>query len=138
MEKEKIKLGLYMLKHCKHGCGSTDLAPQRRECYKCRSENIRKRKPVDMCYYWLKKSAKKRHYEFSITLDWFREWVKQNGYMEGRGRTADGLTVDRIRNEEGYTPDNLQVLTKSDNSSKYWNLDIEKELGPQYDKEIPW
>ncbi len=125
-------------KKCKHGCGSTDLAPQRRECYKCRSRNIVARKPGDMCYYWLKKSAKKRHYEFTITLPWFRNWVASTGYMKNKGRMADSLTIDRIRNEEGYTVDNLQILTKSENSTKFWAEDFYKELGPQYEGENPF
>lgn len=37
------------------------------------------------------------------------------------------MTIDRIKNEDGYTIDNIQVLTKSENSSKYWQMDI-KEL----------
>lgn len=96
------------------------------------------RKPIDMCYYWLKKSAKKRNYEFTITLDWFRDWIKKSGYMEGRGRLADSLTIDRKENWRGYTPDNLQILTKSENSSKYHQVDLVRELGPQYEQETPF
>lgn len=87
---------------CKHkGCNNKP-APKRRECYKCRSRAIIKRKPIDMCFYWLKKSAKKRHLSFTITLEWFRKFITSTGYIENRGRLADSLTIDRKDNLLGY------------------------------------
>ncbi len=124
-------------KLCKHGCGQNS-APERNECYKCRSKGIRERKPIDVVFYWLRKSAKKRRKEFTITLPWFRQWIISTGYMVNRGRLTDNLTIDRIRNNEGYTIGNLQILTKGQNSTKYWQEDVSKELGPQYEGGIPF
>ena len=88
-----------------------------------------------MVFYWLRKSAKKRNKPFTIELNWFREWIKKTPYMDGRGRFAGGLNIDRIRNEEGYSPDNIQVLEKIQNITKY-NIDkLRAELGPQYEPE---
>ena len=109
-----------MKKVCKHkGCDSAP-AFGRNECYKCRSRGIMARKPIDMCFYFLKKSAKKRGLEFSIELKWFKDWVLKSDYMERRGRSAESLGIDRIKNELGYTMTNIQILTKSENSAKYW------------------
>jgi len=41
----------------------------------------------------------------------FKKWALENGY-------EDGLTIDRKNNEKGYSPDNCQWLTRSDNSKK--------------------
>ncbi len=121
-------------KICRHGCGCP-AAPKRTECYKCRSRGIRDRKPIDMVFYWIKKSAKKRHLEFTLNLVWFRAWVIGTGYMDLRGRESASLNIDRIDNLKGYTPDNIQVLTKKRNVEKYHYEDAKRELGPQYECE---
>ncbi len=43
----------------------------------------------------------------------FRNWAHANGY-------ASNLTIDRIDNDKGYSPDNCQWLTLSENSKKQW------------------
>lgn len=43
--------------------------------------------------------------------------------MEHRGRGSEDKTIDRIDNDKGYFIGNIQVLTKHDNSSKYWKTD---------------
>lgn len=88
-----------------------------------------------MVFYWLKKSAKKRHLEFTLELVWFRAWIVETGYMESKGRESQSFNIDRIDNLKCYTPDNIQVLTKSENVSKYHHEDARRELGPQYEHE---
>ena len=44
-------------------------------------------------------------------FDKFREWSNSNGYK-------DTLSIDRIDNDSGYSPDNCQWITGSKNSSK--------------------
>lgn len=45
--------------------------------------------------------------------DWsvFKAWALANGYVEG-------LTIDRIDNNQGYAPENCQWITLSENVSK--------------------
>ncbi len=124
-------------KKCKHGC-NRPAAIDRNECYTCRSRLIRDRKPIDICFYHLKKSAKKRHLEFTITLVWFKNWIINTGYMEHKGRLSDSLTIDREDNLRGYTMDNISVKTKHDNCVKYHTIDLHRELGPQYEGVTPF
>lgn len=49
--------------------------------------------------------------EWDESYESFRDWAKSNGYN-------DTLTIDRIDNDKGYSPDNCQWLTKSENSKK--------------------
>lgn len=119
---------------CKHkGCNNPP-APQRKECYKCRSKRIRESDRVRFAYYMIRKSAKKRHLEFTLELPFFREFCKKHGYVENSGRLRDQMTIDRIRNWEGYTNDNIQVLQKGMNSSKYHHFDCM----PEHEGPVPF
>jgi len=51
-----------------------------------------------------------------VCKDWlifenFKKWALSNGYI-------DGLTIDRIDNDKGYSPDNCQWITRYENTSK--------------------
>lgn len=46
----------------------------------------------------------------------FYNWAIANGYKEG-------LTIDRINNDKGYSPDNCQFITRSENTLKAWHVD---------------
>jgi len=41
----------------------------------------------------------------------FRDWANRNGY-------DNTLTIDRIKNDGNYSPDNCQFITRSENSKK--------------------
>lgn len=53
----------------------------------------------------------------SICKEWrssfqsFYDWAMSHGY-------SDDLTIDRIDNDRGYSPDNCQFITKSENTKK--------------------
>lgn len=53
----------------------------------------------------------------SICKEWknsyvtFRDWALANGYQ-------DNLVIDRIDNDKGYSPNNCQWITRSENSKK--------------------
>jgi hypothetical protein len=112
-----LKPCLRMAKTC--ACGKP-AAPQRSICYKCRSRNIVQKNPIRALFYELRRSAKRRSYEFTLTLEFFTEFINNSDLLNNRGRGVNAYTIDRIRNEEGYTPTNIQILTKSENSEKYW------------------
>lgn len=61
---------------------------------------------IDICQEWLNDFTR------------FYEWSMSHGY-------SDTLTIDRIDNDKGYSPDNCQWITKGENSRKrnieYWS-----------------
>lgn len=88
------------------------------KCNTCKSREKRARHPIRYAYDVLKMNAKRRGIPFKITFEWFKKFAIETDYVAGKGRTKKSYSVDRIRNELGYVPGNMRVLTVSDNSMK--------------------
>lgn len=75
-----------------------------------------------------RRTGKKEHYkhvemcaEWSEDFKAFREWALANGYQ-------DGLTIDRIDNSKGYSPDNCRWVTlKQQANNRRSNVCVEYE-----------
>lgn len=105
-------------------------AEGRTVCNTCRSREYAKKNPVIMIWHWIKKSAKKRGLEFSITKDELKEFLAGTDYVAARGRLRDQLTLDRKEGLIGYHIWNLQVLPKHQNIEKYHKGDNLTSLEP--------
>lgn len=66
----------------------------------------------------LKDHAKARGIPFRLSLAVFVKFALQSDYLNRTGPTGTCLTVDRIENLKGYTPKNIQPLTRSANAMK--------------------
>jgi hypothetical protein len=78
----------------------------------------------------LKDHAKARGIPFRLSFVTFRKFALRSDYLNRKGNGAKCLTVDRIRNDKGYTPSNIQPLTREANSMKRANWDaIRMERG---------
>ena len=93
-------------------------APHRTICYCCIKRKQKKDHPIEYTYYVLKNNAKRRGKIFDLTLADFVSFCKNNNYIEKKGVTKKKLHIDRIDATKGYSIDNIQVLTCSENSSK--------------------
>jgi len=89
---------------------------QRKFCYTCEKRKYREKYPLKYWYTTLKMNAKRRRKEFTLTLDQFSDFCMKTGYDEKKGKTADSLSVDRIKPWLGYSVDNIRAITLSDNS----------------------
>lgn len=94
-------------------------------CNRCRSFRYRLNNPEKYAYDMLRKSAKSRGIEFTLTFEHFVEVTSKTAYMRRKGQTKVGLTIDRKDNTQGYVNGNIQVLTRSQNSKK-------RHLDPPY------
>lgn len=115
--KEKPTPGVCAAKSCTN---TTD----RTLCGTCRSRKYRLADPVRYAYNNLKRSATKRNIPFTITLENFREFcVKVNWIGLARGRHADCYDIDRKYEDVGYHIDNIQMLEKRKNITKFFQYD---------------
>jgi hypothetical protein len=93
---------------------------KRKFCSTCRSRKSRGKDVVRYAFNVLRSNARRRRKECTITIQQFRKFCKKHNYIEEKGRHADGLTIDRIRQEEGYHIWNIQILKNKDNIKKHW------------------
>lgn len=91
---------------------------QYNKCSTCSSREWRKQNPMRASYLNLKSNSKRRGKDFTLTYEEFTEFCRETKYIQGKGKSLDSYTIDRIDNDKGYTIDNIQVLTFADNRSK--------------------
>ena len=94
------------------------VAKQGTTCVTCRNRKYRAKDPVKYAWWTLKTNARRRGKEFLLTLEQFRAWPLLNRYMTSKGTGPDDLTIDRIKEEEGYHINNIQILRNVDNVIK--------------------
>lgn len=95
-----------------------DPYPGHRWCTKCKSRIWRANNPVKYHFWNLKHRAKQRGHAFMLTMEQWMDFVKRTGLIELHGRFANNLSIDRIEDGKGYTADNIQTLTVSENARK--------------------
>lgn len=89
-------------------------------CYSCVKDKYKARNPEKNAYYVLKNNAKRRGKEFTLTLDQFLQFLKDNPtYIFRKGKKRLSLHIDRKNENEGYHYNNIQCITNSDNVKKY-------------------
>lgn len=104
------------------GCGRKK-ASHDKLCDMHRMRMYKLRNPLAYTFNALRCNAKRRGIDFDLTFEEFRQFAKDNGYMELKGTGANDLSIDRPKNHVGYEIGNMQVLTLSENSKKYHYVD---------------
>lgn len=66
----------------------------------------------------IRQNARRRKKVFTLTWEKFKELCYETNYIAGRGRGKKSFTIDREKNELGYTNENVRVVSKSFNSRK--------------------
>ncbi len=119
---------------CVDGCGNKAIKRSGRKknggvywrniCYKHSAKQHKETNPARYYYDRLKGNAKRRRKEFTITIEYFRQWCEETGYLDSKGRGAKDMSIDRIDDTKGYVPGNLQLLPVGVNLRKryvdYW------------------
>ena len=85
-------------------------------CWKCRSRKLKKERPATYVLNMIRHSARKRGIPFDLTVDEFEGFCAQTAYLSGRGNKKGNLTVDRIDRRQGYSLNNIRVLSHAENS----------------------
>lgn len=113
---------------CSKRCRSKD-----RYCPRCQARRYKVCFPARYAYFKLRWSAIYRNIKFTLSIrEWEMFWEKHElGTTYGRSKTS--LTVDRIRNQEGYHFDNIQVLTLQENGRKGQIEGLDRRCQQEYD-----
>ena len=106
---------------------TNEAALHRKICLTCKSKLYRERNPLKYWYDTLKMNARRRGKPFTLTLEQFSEFCKRTGYDELKGKTANSLSVDRIKDHLGYSIDNIQAITLSENAAKRFDDSVKPE-----------
>ncbi len=88
-------------------------------CSSCNIRRFKEKNPEKYAYFVLKNNAKRRWKVFTISFEYFKQFVVKTEYMAGKGITKTGLHIDRIKEHLGYVEGNLQILTNTENVKKY-------------------
>jgi hypothetical protein len=104
------------------GCRSRVTAKARvkqgRFCRRCKEERYKKLHPYTYTLNKLRNNARRRGIAFDLTLEEWMMFCDASGYMAAHGRAADDLSIDRIRDSEGYVIDNIRAITVGENARK--------------------
>lgn len=100
-----------------------------KECRRCQYARYKSQDLVKVCYQNLKYNSKRRGKEFDLSLEQFREFCIKTDYIQRRGTAKHSYHIDRIDETKGYTIDNIQVLTNSENVQKYISFLNRDEFG---------
>jgi len=121
---------------CAYGCKSKPCAKKRGLCHKHYHVHRRIVDPVYDRFANFRQKALSRKKEFTITLEEFRGFCTETGYIVVKGHRGFKYTVDRIDNAEGYHIWNIQLLSMGENIKKYHTVD--KLLTTPNEEEIPF
>ena len=110
---ERNKRGLCAVRYCRN-----QKLTKGRICARCQWRRKKLNDPIGYAFAIVQSNAKRRGKVFTITKEYFRELCEQTGYLEGKGRRADALSLDRINPTLGYIEGNVRVLGYGLNSSR--------------------
>lgn len=90
-------------------------------CRRCREHRYKLTHPYAYSLNKLRNNAKRRGIPFDLSLEEWIMFCDLTGYVDAHGRGAEDLSVDREKDELGYTLSNIRAVTVSVNSRK-WHL----------------
>jgi hypothetical protein len=88
------------------------------KCDRCRWKAWKEANPLAYHFGNLRRRARERGKDFTLTLDQFKEFAEKTDYMRMKGKTSLSLSIDRKENSHGYHHWNIQAITLRENSRK--------------------
>lgn len=132
----KKLLGIFC---CAYGCKKDACNRKRGLCHKHYHIWRRIIDPVYDRYVNFKRNALKRNKDFTITIEEFRGFCLETGYIIKKGMRGRNCTVDRRDNRYGYHIWNIQLKTNKANIAKYHNEDKHMtELPSDHEDYLPF
>lgn len=123
---------------CACRCKSKPNDKKKGMCHKHYAIHRRILDPVYDRYVNFRGNALRRGKGFFITLEEFRDWCNEKGYIVKKGMRGRNCTIDRVKNWLPYTIDNIQIKTALANTAKYYNEDRFAELPDTHEDYTPF
>jgi hypothetical protein len=127
-----------MKKKCATGSCKNKRLADRLICAACQSRKLKKENPFLYFFNALRNNAKRRGIAFSLSLTQFKNFAIETEYIIKKGQSSKSLTIDRVRPEEGYHIDNIQVLTNRSNVIKHRLSYDHDKRGLRFKKIADW
>lgn len=121
---------------CAYACTNKPAPRQAGLCYKHYQRKRRLLDPIAFRYNQWRQKCKQRKKPNNVSLQQFRDFCKETGYLIVKGKRGKNATIDRPNNLQGYTLENMDLLTNMQNIRKYH--DVDKLLTEQNDEELPF
>ncbi|MEI6730926.1 MAG: hypothetical protein WCL30_06665 [Pseudomonadota bacterium] len=87
-------------------------------CYHCRFLKFKNKNPLRYSFGNLRRRAAQRGKDFSLTFEQYRSFCLNTDYHKLKGKTSLSLSIDRIKNSEGYHASNIAAISLRENSRK--------------------
>lgn len=87
----------------------------------CSKHNHRYQKhknPMNHTFHILRSHATERGIKFSLSMEEFKDFCQETGYMDTKGKSRLSSSIDRKDPLIGYTRNNIQILELGANTSK--------------------
>lgn len=116
----KQKKGTCIVRFCaKHALARRDRTGKRyKYCAKHRRQRQKETDPIGYFFDALRQNARRRKVGFHLSKKEFAVFCAETDYIRLKGRYKNDMTIDREIPALGYRYGNLQLLTRSKNSSK--------------------
>ena len=99
---------------CRHLVFKSGKSPY---CSRCRSRRWKARNPAKYAFHHLRNRAGERGHSFTLSFEKFTE-LWNSGLAQNHGRGIGFLSIDRIKNDLGYSDDNVRLLLYEVNSRR--------------------
>jgi len=107
------------VKFCRRKVHKSEKSPI---CSRHRARRWKERYPLRYSFNKLRNRARERGHEFLLTFKHYEKFALESGYAEGKGKTAESFSINRIDENRGYSVDNIECITLSENSSHHAKL----------------
>lgn len=111
----------FEIQRCRwEGCRKRFNQVRNRSCWcpKHKSRIFKRDHPVQYAYNKIKYRAIQRGHAFDLSFEQFKKFAIDSGWLDGKGKEATSLSIDRINETKGYSVDNVRVITLSENTAK--------------------
>lgn len=109
-----------------HGC-KNNRPKKDRFCPKHRARYNKEHNFINYVFHIWKSNCRRRGKTNTVTLEEFKNFCQETGYLKHKGRRPDSMTIDRKDPSKGYSIDNMQVLSLSLNASKGTNFEPDED-----------